>query len=298
MIKKYGGKIVKSISKKVEYLVVGYDAGPAKITKAQELGIKQISEDDLFDLILIKSGIKNENEAISMKPQNDEKKIGSLNINANVTKATCSLNMDVKNESNFDMQPTSKAGEVKSNFGPTFSKHVSFVDKYKPKSSKQLIGQQEKSSNYNKLCSWISNWHKSREKKNLNKPSVWNKNDDGAYFTAALLSGPPGVGKTTCVEIACHELGYDFVEFNASDTRSKKLLNDAVVPVLKNQSLSGYAKGDTFTTSKKQILVMDEVDGMAGNEDRGGISELITFIKNTKIPIICMCNDRNNQKIR
>ena len=37
---------------------------------------------------------------------------------------------------------------------------------------------------------------------------------------------------------------------------------------------------------------MDEVDGMAGNEDRGGILELINTIKSSKIPIICICNDR------
>lgn len=43
---------------------------------------------------------------------------------------------------------------------------------------------------------------------------------------------------------------------------------------------------------------MDEVDGMAGNEDRGGIQELIQLIKHTSIPIICMCNDRNHQKMR
>ena len=43
---------------------------------------------------------------------------------------------------------------------------------------------------------------------------------------------------------------------------------------------------------------MDEVDGMAGNEDRGGMQELINLIKSTKIPIICMCNDRNSQKVR
>lgn len=43
---------------------------------------------------------------------------------------------------------------------------------------------------------------------------------------------------------------------------------------------------------------MDEVDGMAGNEDRGGMQELINLIKLTKIPIICMCNDRNSQKVR
>ncbi|XP_065581719.1 replication factor C subunit 1-like [Artemia franciscana] len=43
---------------------------------------------------------------------------------------------------------------------------------------------------------------------------------------------------------------------------------------------------------------MDEVDGMAGNEDRGGIQELIQLIKSSRIPIICICNDRSHPKIR
>lgn len=55
------------------------------------------------------------------------------------------------------------------------------------------------------------------------------------------------------------------------------------------------------------VLIMDEVDGMSGNEDRAGVScllisyviltcvqiaELIQMIKDTKIPVICICNDR------
>uniref|UniRef100_A0A0A9XI57 Activator 1 large subunit n=2 Tax=Lygus hesperus TaxID=30085 RepID=A0A0A9XI57_LYGHE len=51
-------------------------------------------------------------------------------------------------------------------------------------------------------------------------------------------------------------------------------------------------------TSRNHVLIMDEVDGMAGNEDRGGIQELISLIKGSKIPVICMCNDRNHPKIR
>jgi len=43
---------------------------------------------------------------------------------------------------------------------------------------------------------------------------------------------------------------------------------------------------------------MDEVDGVAGNEDRGGIQELILLIKRSRIPIICICNDRQHKKIR
>lgn len=47
----------------------------------------------------------------------------------------------------------------------------------------------------------------------------------------------------------------------------------------------------------KYVFIMDEVDGMVGNEDRGGIQELIGLIKYIKIFIICMCNDRNYFKI-
>ena len=46
------------------------------------------------------------------------------------------------------------------------------------------------------------------------------------------------------------------------------------------------------------VLIMDEVDGVAGNEDRGGIQELIFLIKRSRIPIICICNDRQHKKIR
>ena len=58
------------------------------------------------------------------------------------------------------------------------------------------------------------------------------------------------------------------------------------------------ATGPIASDGHRHCLVMDEVDGMAGNEDRGGMAELLALIKNSKIPIICMCNDRNHPKIR
>lgn len=57
------------------------------------------------------------------------------------------------------------------------------------------------------------------------------------------------------------------------------------------------AFSDGEAPSKKHVLLMDEVDGMSGNEDRGGMQELIALIKKSMIPVICMCNDRYNQKI-
>lgn len=86
---------------------------------------------------------------------------------------------------------------------------------------------------------------------------------------------------------------------NASDTRSKRLLHEHVTELLGSQSLASYAHGSAHIEGgRKRVLVMDEVDGMAGNEDRGGVQELIGLIKTSKIPIICVCNDRQHPKIR
>ena len=64
-------------------------------------------------------------------------------------------------------------------------------------------------------------------------------------------------------------------------------------------SIDSYFKGGHKVTDigkDKHCIVMDEVDGMAGTEDRGGILELINTIKASKIPIICICNDRQVSK--
>ena len=50
LIKKNGGKTVGSVSKKTDYVVAGEAAG-SKLTKAQELGIKIISESELLQMI-------------------------------------------------------------------------------------------------------------------------------------------------------------------------------------------------------------------------------------------------------
>merc|ERR1712071_234645 len=61
---------------------------------------------------------------------------------------------------------------------------------------------------------------------------------------------------------------------------------------------ASFAHGASTMNGKKRVLIMDEVDGMAGNEDRGGMQELIGLIKSSKIPVICICNDRQHPKVR
>ncbi len=47
----------------------------------------------------------------------------------------------------------------------------------------------------------------------------------------------------------------------------------------------------------KSCLIMDEVDGMSAG-DRGGVGALTALIKKSKIPIICIANDRGAQKLK
>ncbi|XP_062561674.1 replication factor C subunit 1 [Armigeres subalbatus] len=359
VIKDFGGKVVSSVSKKLTHMVVGDDAGPSKLAKAEELGIPQISEDELLDLIREKSGLpkkgntngsssslkeekskpkeeksptpKEKKKKVNDEPESKKKKFTPEKKHIPDKKLTEFSPTVAKmpkipklEKSSSDSKPckTEKISPQKKSPKKSLSsesmvpikreitsyekdihssENMAWVDKYKPSSVKQIIGQSGPASNVNKLQIWLSKWHSNHDgKKKLTRPSPWAKNDDGAFFKAALLSGPPGVGKTTTATLVCKELGFDAVEFNASDTRSKKLLKEEVSELLSNKSLFGYftdgGKGDKV--SKKHVLIMDEVDGMAGNEDRGGIQELISLIKDSHVPIICMCNDRNHQKMR
>uniref|UniRef100_A0A914Z3P2 AAA+ ATPase domain-containing protein n=1 Tax=Panagrolaimus superbus TaxID=310955 RepID=A0A914Z3P2_9BILA len=180
-----------------------------------------------------------------------------------------------------------------------------WVDKYKPASLKDMVGQGTPASPTNKLLKWLKEWAKN----NLGvggmikkvKPSPFEAQKDGTAFKAALLSGPPGIGKTTSSVLVCKELGLKYVEMNASDARNKKLLDDKIAELLGSRQVNEFFTGETPKSGNNQVthvLIMDEVDGMSGNQDRAGIAELIQMIKTTKIPIICICNDRQSPKIR
>lgn len=95
------------------------------------------------------------------------------------------------------------------------------------------------------------------------------------------------------------EAGYEVIEFNASDTRSKKSLHEEVSDLVGNRGISEFYRpeGQRQKGHNKVVLVMEEVDGMSGS-DRGGIGELVKLIQSTKIPIICVCNDSANPKMR
>ena len=109
------------------------------------------------------------------------------------------------------------------------------------------------------------------------------------------------IGKSTAAVLCTKEEGYKPLETNASDNRSKKVIEQLLSDSVGNESITKYSsKEDTKKEkfSKNTIVIMDEVDGVSGNNDRGGIQALIKIIKTTKTPIICICNDRQSQQVK
>ena len=100
-----------------------------------------------------------------------------------------------------------------------------------------------------------------------------------------LLIGPPGVGKTSLVHILAGQFDYDLIETNASDTRSKEDLERLIMPLLTNASIFG----------KRMLLFLDEIDGISGREDTGGIDSIVNMMKDPAIPVIMAANKRDTK---
>jgi len=96
-----------------------------------------------------------------------------------------------------------------------------------------------------------------------------------------LVHGPPGAGKTAAAHALARELGLELIEVNASDFRNADQIKLKIGNALTQMSLFSQGK----------LILVDELDGIAGNEDRGGTTALNDIIKKSSFPIILVAND-------
>lgn len=174
-----------------------------------------------------------------------------------------------------------------------------WVDKYAPKSFADLLSDERVNRN---VLIWLKEWSGVvfGEKFVNPLPRVrWQRTPGGPSvpITEAveakerpdhlciLISGPPGIGKTTLAHILAKQAGFEAVEFNASDDRTASAFMPKVLDVVSTES--------RFGSNKPRALIIDEIDGVLGNEGKGAIDALAKYLDEKKLrrPIICICND-------
>ena len=182
-----------------------------------------------------------------------------------------------------------------------------WADKYRPSDFNELVGNLP---SVRALDEWIRSWDAIHIAGTKPKPAFASYGKDkGLGAKAALISGPPGIGKTTTATLLGKRYGYDVLELNASDNRAAKTLHGLLSSALgstviqldaakTSESVPSFSSPAFRPSGElKRLVIMDEVDGMSGG-DRGGNAELIKLIKTTRVPLICICNDRNDAKVR
>ncbi|ONM26978.1 Replication factor C subunit 1 [Zea mays] len=297
LIKRYGGRVTGSISKKTSYLLADEDIGGVKSNKAKDLGVPFLTEDGLFDLIRkskpAKAPVdKRQNNNSSEKLQKSQTKSSPAKVEKRAEASA--VGKSIASNSNA---ASASADKQKPKIVDRGS--MQWTEKYRPKVPNDIVGNQ---SMVKQLHDWLKSWdalflHSGQKGKGK-------KQTDSAAKKAVLLSGPPGIGKTTTAKVVSQMLGLQAIEVNASDSRGKAdskiekgvggSTSNSIKELINNATLN-YS--DNRLKHPKAVLVMDEVDGMSAG-DRGGVADLIASIKISKIPIICICNDRYSQKLK
>lgn len=286
LVKRYGGKVTGQPSKKTSYVVLGNDAGPKKLSVIQNFSLKTINEDGLYELIRRLPPNGGDSKAAAAY---EEKKAAELE---KIKQEAAEMDKEERRVAtaaaaavaNRPSVPTGKQAQPRDS--------QLWTVKHAPTQMSQIIGNK---GQVEKLQGWLRAFPK-----NLKTGfRMAGANGSGAY-RAVMIHGPPGIGKTTAAHLIAKLEGYDIVESNASDTRSKKLVETGLKGVLSTTSLLGYFAGDgqqVDAGKKKLVLIMDEVDGMSAG-DRGGVGALAAICKKTQVPMILICNDRKAQKMK
>jgi len=179
---------------------------------------------------------------------------------------------------------------------------IIWTEKYRPKTLSEYYMNKMQME---KVKDWIHNLRKIEKSDN--------EDDNSIPKPFLILYGSAGVGKTTLAYLILEKFGYDIIECNASDTRSKKQIREMLGGI---SSVSVCVDGKN--NFKKTAIIMDEIDGLNTITESSGIQELLDIIINNKpvknkinisagnisgnikwvCPVICTTNSIKDKKIQ
>ncbi|MCU4801391.1 replication factor C large subunit [Halobacteria archaeon HArc-gm2] len=136
-----------------------------------------------------------------------------------------------------------------------------WTEKYRPSTLAEVRGNDKARD---KLKEWADSWENHRK--------------------AVIVHGAPGIGKTSAAHALANDMGWPTIELNASDSRTKDVIERVAGEAAKSGTLTEGGAG-------RRLVVMDEADNIHGNADRGGSRAVTSLVKEAGQPMILIANE-------
>lgn len=155
-----------------------------------------------------------------------------------------------------------------------------WTEKYRAKRFSDLVGDER---THRQVLRWLKAWDEIVFPGNAKSRSrrIFEDKFDGErqQRKILLLTGPPGLGKTTLAHVCAKKAGYEGLEINASDDRSRDVVKGRIKDALGTETVRGIKEvGKERRAGKPVCVIVDEVDGVvtgSGGSGEGGFMKAL-----------------------
>lgn len=159
---------------------------------------------------------------------------------------------------------------------------LDWTEQYRPKKLSDIVGNKK---SVRGLFQWADAWKRGKPSKK-----------------AVVLSGNPGIGKTSCAYALANQFNWTPIELNTSDARNAARIRSVATAGATHQTFNDDGSFSTTKQGGRKLIILDEADNLYESSkgarssdsdfsDKGGKRTIVETIRITSQPIILIVND-------